>query len=124
MAARALIVDDNTTNRRLGILVAERYGLAATGACSADQAVECLKQGNFAVVLLDLGVPKTAEGRGSLKRLLEMRRQFKWRVPIIAVTAYAAEQDRSECLAAGADDYLSKPYTLEQFAETVLPWIR
>ena len=120
---RVLIIDDRSTSRHLAKLLSVRIGLEPTVATTPMEARRELDNGSFAVVLIDLDVPHDKEGMSCLSHLVRFRQQRGIHLPIIAVTAYASPTDRAMCLRGGADDYLSKPYTIEQFALRVLPWV-
>jgi CheY-like chemotaxis protein len=103
---RILVVDDNELNLKLlrVALVAEGYDVAT--ARNADEAMASLAQQRPRLILMDLQLPGT-DG-------LTLTRQIKTSaatrdVPVVAVTSYAMTHDRERALAAGCDDYLTKP---------------
>ena len=81
-------------------------------------------EARFDVVLMDCEMPEL-DGRAATEeiRTLEGAMQ-RSRLPIVALTAHAMETDRQQCLAAGMDDYLSKPFTSTQLAATLARWLR
>jgi CheY-like chemotaxis protein len=124
MALSVLIVEDNPVQQRLYRLLCNRFAYACTIFDSAERALEyaaaCTELP--AIVLLDCrlhgqsGLPYVQK----LKQLAAVRNMI---LPVVAVTANAFESDRIECLDAGVDDYLSKPFTLEQFGQTLQRWM-
>ena len=103
---RILLVEDNANNRKLALLVLERLGYSAEVAHNGLEALAVLQRRSFDVVLMDMQMPEM-DG-------LEATRRIRQRWPedgpwIIAMTANAMPEDRQRCLAAGMDDYLSKP---------------
>ena len=106
---RLLIVEDNI---ELARLVAG--GLAAAGyetdiVSSADEARDAVRSVSYAAMILDLGLP---DGDG-LSVLLELRRRMD-PLPVLVLTARSGLQDRVNGLRSGADDYLAKPFALEE----------
>ncbi|HEY9793908.1 MAG TPA: response regulator [Candidatus Obscuribacterales bacterium] len=121
---RVLIIDDRLTSRRLAMMLSQRIGLDPTAVSTQMEALRELESGKwFSVVLIDLDIPHDPEALECLKSLLRHRKQRGINLPIIAVTAYASQTDRAMCLNEGADDYLSKPYTMAQFSDKVLSWV-
>jgi CheY-like chemotaxis protein len=103
---RILLAEDNAVNQKLAIRLLERMGYAAEIANDGLEAIARLEDDAFDVVLMDVQMPEL-DG-------LEATRQIRDRWPdrpvrIVAMTANAMEGDRETCLAAGMDDYLSKP---------------
>ena len=104
--AHVLIVDDNPVNLKLVRFVVEEAGHEVATAVDAESALAALAARKPAVILMDLQLPGI-DG-------LELTRRIKASpatqdVAIIAVTAYAMKGDREKALAAGCDDYVSKP---------------
>jgi DNA-binding response OmpR family regulator len=106
---RLLIVEDNIELARLvaGGLTAAGYETDIVG--SADEARDAVRCVSYAAMILDLGLP---DGDG-LSILLELRRRMD-PLPVLVLTARSGLQDRVNGLRSGADDYLAKPFALEE----------
>lgn len=116
--ARILVAEDNTTNQVvvLGMLAKLGYtdvGLAHDGA----QALAMGRDNGYDVILMDCQMPEM-DGYEATRRL----RAAGCQSAIVAMTANAIKGDRERCLAAGMDDYLTKPITLREFGETLAAW--
>jgi signal transduction histidine kinase/CheY-like chemotaxis protein/HPt (histidine-containing phosphotransfer) domain-containing protein len=110
---RVLLVEDNATNQKLALRLLGRMGYRADVAGNGLEALQALERQAYDLVLMDVQMPEM-DG-------LEATRQIRWRWPqaplfIAAMTANAMEGDRELCLAAGMDDYLSKPIRPEALA--------
>jgi PAS domain S-box-containing protein len=104
---RILLAEDNAVNQRLAVLLLEKIGYSADVVANGLEALEALRAQPYDVVLMDVEMPEM-DGLEAARRI-----HGEWhgnRLPwIIAVTANAMQGDRDVCLAAGMDDYLSKP---------------
>jgi PAS domain S-box-containing protein len=101
-----LLVEDNVVNQKLAIALLNRWGHRVTVANDGQFALEALAQHRFDLVLMDMIMP-VMDGLEAT-RLYRASEQGP-RTPIIAMTANAMPGDRADCLAAGMDDYISKP---------------
>ncbi len=104
--SRVLIVDDNPTNLKLVSFVVKAHGYEVTTAADAAAAVASIHSHRPTVILMDLQLPGI-DG-------LELTRRLKAdpatrQIPVVAVTAYAMKGDHEKALAAGCDDYVTKP---------------
>lgn len=118
-----LIIDDNPMSQRVLQLVSERYNIDTTCVSSCDEALQALeKSDSYTAVLLDWKV-HDQDGLECTRRIREREKQTKTHIPIIAVTANAMVGDREKCFEAGMDDYLSKPFQMEDFARIVRRWL-
>jgi CheY-like chemotaxis protein len=118
-----LIIDDHPTSKKLASLLLERIGLPSTAVENCEQLNNALQEHKFSMILLGLRIPYDMEALRCLNCILKFRKQQRQVLPVVAVTAYAAPQDRDLCLKLGADDYLSKPYTSKQFWDMIAKWI-
>jgi len=120
---RILVVEDNPINLEVAVGMLESLGCSTETAHNGRMAIEAMNGGSFDAVLMDCQMP-VMDG---LTATAEIRRREvstgKPRVPIIAVTANAMEGDRERCLAAGMDDFLSKPFTQQQLALLLKRWL-
>ena len=105
---KILLAEDNLINQKLAIALLQKEGHHVTVAADGQQAVERFQQGTFDVVLMDVQMP-VMDGFAATKAIREYEKGKERRTPIIALTAHAASSDRVHCLAAGMDEYLSKP---------------
>jgi CheY-like chemotaxis protein len=113
---RILLVDDHPTNRMLGFKVLERLGYAADVASSGGETLTLLEERDYDVVFMDVQMPEM----DGLETTRELRRRWPDRpLRVIAMTANAMSGDRQACLAAGMDDYLSKPVQLDALVDAL-----
>ena len=116
---RVLIVDDDSTHRKLMELISDHLGFTPEIVSDCAQAVDALSQSHFDVILMDWRMPDV-DGAECTKRLRQLANCKS--TPILAVTAMALNGDREKCLAAGVDDYLAKPFTIDALKKLVLKW--
>jgi CheY-like chemotaxis protein len=125
---RILAVEDHPIERKLLVLLGEALGFKITVVSSGEEALQELSvRADFAVVLMDWCMPgSTGDGMDGLQctRVIRERETITGgHTAIIGVTANAMLGHKKKCLEAGMDDYLSKPYTAEQFGSKILKWI-
>jgi len=104
---RILLVEDNPINRKLAVALLGRAGYAVATAEDGRQAIDAIKREAFGVVLMDVQMPEM-DGFEATARIRALGGP-RGGTPIIAMTAHAMKGDRERCLAAGMDDYVSKP---------------
>ena len=131
---RVLVVEDNLTNRMLALRILEVLGLKGESVASGAEALDTLATETFDLVLMDCQMPEL-DGLQATRLFRErearetalMRRMnaghLQNRAVIVAVTAHAMAGDRERCIAAGMDDYLSKPYTIDDLRKMLEHWI-
>jgi signal transduction histidine kinase/CheY-like chemotaxis protein len=117
---RVLIAEDNAINRRLLLMQIKKLGRPADAAANGQAALDAIGRNDYGLVLMDCQMPGVDGYEAT--RLLREAESGRRRVPVIALTAHAGETDRARCLAAGMDDYLSKPATLEDLASLLDRW--
>ncbi len=110
-----LLAEDNPVNQTVAMQILERAGHRVTVVNNGQEALDAFDAGRFDVILMDVQMPVLGgiEATQAI-RAREARRSWSaqgaWRAtPIVAMTAYAMQEDRARCLEAGMDDYISKP---------------
>ena len=118
---RILLVEDSPTNQIVARSLLERLGCYVEVADNGAAALERVQQQPFDLVLMDISMPGM-DGMEATRRIRALGGEYA-QLPIVAMTAHAFEQDRADCLAAGMNDYLSKPLQRERLHEVVGCWL-
>jgi PAS domain S-box-containing protein len=115
---RVLVVEDNPINMALVLRLLERVGVRADTAENGAVALATLAERDYHLVLMDVQMPEM-DGLEATRRLRALESGTGRHVPIVALTAHSMKGDRERFVAAGMDDYLSKPLDAEQLYEVV-----
>ena len=120
---RVLIVDDHEVNRSMAEAILNKMGLSVSLADNGQNAIDVWKKGDFDLILMDVQMPVM----NGYEATQEIRKQeaisMSGRIPIIAMTANAMEQDRRNCLNNGMDDHLPKPFKWLQMETILKKWL-
>ncbi len=119
---RALVVDDNNINLIITQSVLEEYGVAVDTVLSGEEAIKTVKQVHYDVIFMDHMMPKMdgVETTMHIRNLVDDRFRM---VPIVALTANAVGDVRSEFLRSGMNDYLSKPLIIKELERVLRQWL-
>ncbi|QWV95042.1 response regulator [Geomonas oryzisoli] len=109
---RILIAEDDPTIRQMMVTLLRRLDHDCEGVDNGRKAVEMWEQDGFDFIFMDVQMP-IMDGLSATRTIREREAARGGHVPIIALTAHAMEEDKQQCLAAGMDDYLSKPIDLD-----------
>lgn len=121
---RILIVEDNVTNRDLAAEILQRAGYTVVTADHGEEALGLLARERFDLVLMDWHMP-VLDGLSATRRLRALESsQGRARTPVVALTASVQANERDACLAAGMDDFLAKPFTLDGLVAMADRWVR
>jgi signal transduction histidine kinase/BarA-like signal transduction histidine kinase len=114
-----LLVEDNSINQKLTQKILSRQGFRVDVADNGQIAVEKFRQSHYDLIFMDIQMP-VMDGREATRQIrkIEKTQRRPKRVKIIALTANSQKEDKENCLAAGMDDYLSKPLNLNKFPIT------
>ena len=120
---RILVVDDNNTNQVLALAMLKRLAYRADAVANGLEAIQALAQIQYDLVLMDVQMPEM-DGLEATRRIRDAQTGvLNPRVPIIALTAHAMKGDQDRCLAAGMDDYLTKPVRLPALTAVLQRWL-
>jgi CheY-like chemotaxis protein len=115
---RILLAEDNRVNQQLAVRLLEKRGHTVVVAANGREAMMTLEKQRFDLVLMDVEMPEM-DGLEATAAIREKEKGTGTHVPIVAMTARAMTGDRERCLAAGMDDYISKPISKEDLYEKV-----
>jgi CheY-like chemotaxis protein/HPt (histidine-containing phosphotransfer) domain-containing protein len=114
---RILLAEDNLINLKLAVTLLDRQGWQVSVATDGRQALELWRRDTFDLILMDVQMPEL-DGIEATRRLRQEEGTDR-RIPIIGLTAHALPEDRKACLAAGMDDYVTKPIVPERLFDAV-----
>lgn len=119
---KVLLTEDNLVNQEVALAMLQRLGLHVAVANNGLEALKQLDQQAFDLVLMDCHMP-IMDGFEATQKIREREMTNSNKLPIIALTANAVVGDRENCIANGMDDYLSKPFTIEQLYKVLAEWM-
>ncbi len=121
--ARVLVVEDNTTNQQVATGLLRRLGLRADAVADGAEALRALESLPYDLVLMDVQMP-VMDGLEATTAVRSTGSQVRnHRVPIVAMTARAMGGDRERCLAAGMNDYITKPVVPTELVAVLRRWL-
>jgi len=119
--ALVLVVDDDPLHSRLIELVSDQLNITAHMASSCAEAMEALRMFVFDIVLMDIRMPEV-DGHSCTKQMRSLNEKTSL-IPIIAVTGNDSVANRMKCVEAGMDDFLRKPFTVEELRDKIYFWL-
>jgi CheY-like chemotaxis protein len=117
---RLLLAEDNAVNQEVAVALIGSAGLPVDVAGDGQQAVEMVKAGDYALVLMDVQMP-VMDGLDATRAIRRLPQGAT--LPILAMTANAFDDERQRCLDAGMDDHVAKPVVAEQLFATLYDWL-
>lgn len=119
LGKRILLVEDTPVNQKLGLRLLSRHGAQVELASDGQVALDCLSHHVFDLVLMDVQMPHM-DGYTATRLWREHEQaQGLPRLPVIALTANALADDRERCLAAGMDDFIAKPFRIDDMLQVL-----
>jgi PAS domain S-box-containing protein len=118
--ARILLAEDNPVNQRVALLQLKRLGYAADAVANGREAVHAIAAQHYDLVLMDCQMPEMDGYEAT--RAIRRQHNGQNKTVIVALTANARDEDRARCVAAGMDDFMTKPLDLAQLADCLAKW--
>ncbi|OYY94842.1 MAG: hypothetical protein B7Y41_04600 [Hydrogenophilales bacterium 28-61-23] len=123
MQGHVLLVEDNRINQIVATSMLTKLGLSYDIASHGGEALQHLREHGYDLILMDMQMPEL-DGPEATRKIRELEAaSAKKRVPIIAMTANALQEDRDLCLASGMDDHIAKPVEMTKLAEILRKWL-
>ncbi|SNZ01634.1 GAF domain-containing hybrid sensor histidine kinase/response regulator [Flagellimonas pacifica] len=116
--ARILLVEDNVHNQFLAETYFNRWGGDIEIAANGQKALDLIEKNKYDVILMDLQMPVM----NGFDATYQIRKEKGLKIPIIGCSAHSLNSDKEQCLEAGMDDYIAKPYTEEELIQTTLKY--
>jgi PAS domain S-box-containing protein len=112
-----LLAEDNIINQRVAQTIFKNLGYEITIAQNGKECVEKIKENSFDIIFMDIMMPE----KDGLEATAEIR-SMGYQLPIIAMTANAREEDKTQAFNSGMNDYLAKPVRIEEIKKVLIRW--
>ena len=120
LTGKVLVVEDNIVNQKLTCSILRKVGLDFEVAYHGEEAISLWNNNSFDLILMDCQMP-IMDGYVATQKIRKMETDSH--IPIIALTANAMENDDKRCINSGMDDFLSKPFTIQDFVSKLEKWL-
>lgn len=117
-----LLAEDNTVNQELAIMQLKKLGYKVHAVSNGKEAIEAARENNYELILMDCQMP-VMDGFEAVKNIRKIESTKGVHTPIVAMTANAVLGDKEKCIAAGMDDYISKPVRVSNLRDVLSRWI-
>lgn len=117
-----LVAEDNEVNQIVFTQILQGTGWRFEIVDNGAKAVDAWQEKDPSLILMDVSMP-VMNGHQATQKIRELEKQIGGHVPIIGVTAHALESDKELCIAAGMDDYMSKPISPELLEQKIRQWL-
>ena len=121
LTVRVLVAEDNAVNQKVATLMLGKLGIRPDVAANGREAVEMFEMTPYDLIFMDCQMPEL-DGYAASREIRSRERHGR-RVAIVAMTAEAMEGSRELCIAAGMDDYISKPVKRDEMCEALRKWL-
>ena len=121
LKGKILLAEDNIVNQEVALAMLTKLGLEIDIANNGKEAAELVNKNSYDIVLMDCQMPEMDGFEATT--LIRKQHENNTQLPIVAVTANASENDRTTCLEAGMNDFLSKPYTFKHLEQVIIRWL-
>ncbi|GLH73343.1 hypothetical protein GETHLI_18450 [Geothrix limicola] len=121
---RMLVVEDNAVNQKVAVRYLERLGYRVDVAANGLEALEACARLPYDLIFMDCQMPEMDGFEATAALRAREDGHAARRIPIIALTAHAMAGERARCLAAGMDDYLTKPLRLDELTRVIQHWMQ
>jgi CheY-like chemotaxis protein len=118
---KVLVAEDNVVNQKVAVRMLEKLGCRVDTVANGVEALAAHASGTYDLIFMDGQMP-AMDGYAATAVIRARETQTGQHIPIIAMTANAMQGDREECLAAGMDDYISKPIKSEELSLLLHKW--
>lgn len=129
LPASILLVEDNLVNQEVARHILEKIGCDVDIACNGREAVRAASAKNYDLIFMDCEMPEMDgfEATQAIRKSGELKASARIaaqpRTPIVALTAHAIDGVRDKCISAGMDDYMTKPFRIEQIRDCLCRWL-
>lgn len=117
---KVLVVEDSIANQELIKAYFDSIGCQGDYALNGQEAIEKIKRRDYDLCLMDMQMP----GMDGMEATKIIRNEYNKKIPIIALTAAAMEEDREKCIEAGMNDYLAKPIDILKLKEKIIQYVK
>ncbi len=116
---KVLLVEDNELNQKFAIAVVKRLGHEVDVAENGRIGLECYLNKGYDLILMDIQMPEMNGIEATIAIRKHEKLSGRKRTPIIAITAFVMEHDRKNCIEAGMDEFLAKPYKPQELESKI-----
>lgn len=116
-----LLAEDNLFNQKVTVAMLKKLGLTTDVASNGLEVLEKVSQKGYALILMDCEMPKM-NGFEATNQIRSHEQSNGKHIPIIAMTAHSSQADRESCFNAGMDDYIAKPFRINDLQSILKRW--